>query len=104
MELKESTCLTSGYTTNLQSSRQYGTGTKTEIQKYRSMEENRKPRDKSTQLWTPYLRQRRQECTMEKRQISLTSGAEKAMATHSSTLAWRITWTEEPGGLQSKGS
>ena len=25
------------------------------------------------------------------------------MATHSSTLAWRIPWTEEPGGLQSKG-
>ena len=24
--------------------------------------------------------------------------AEKAMATHSSTLAWRIPWTEEPGG------
>ena len=29
---------------------------------------------------------------------------EKAMATHSSTLAWRIPWTEEPGGLQSTGS
>ena len=26
---------------------------------------------------------------------------EKGMATHSSILAWRITWTEEPGGLQS---
>ena len=26
------------------------------------------------------------------------------MATHSSTLAWRILWTEEPGGLQSTGS
>ena len=26
------------------------------------------------------------------------------MATHSSILAWRIPWTEEPGGLQSKGS
>ena len=25
-------------------------------------------------------------------------------ATHSSILAWRIPWTEEPGGLQSKGS
>ena len=25
------------------------------------------------------------------------------MATHSSSLAWRIAWTEEPGGLQSKG-
>ena len=29
---------------------------------------------------------------------------EKAMATHSSTLAWRIPWTEEPGGPQSMGS
>ena len=29
---------------------------------------------------------------------------EKEMATHSSTLAWRIPWTEEPGGLQSMGS
>ena len=29
---------------------------------------------------------------------------EKAMAPHSSTLAWRIPWMEEPGGLQSMGS
>ena len=29
---------------------------------------------------------------------------EKEMATHSSTLAWKIPWTEEPGGLQSMGS
>ena len=29
---------------------------------------------------------------------------EKALATHSSTLAWRIPWTEEPGRLQSMGS
>ena len=29
---------------------------------------------------------------------------EKEMATHSSTLAWRIPWTEEPGRLQSTGS
>ena len=29
---------------------------------------------------------------------------EEEMATHSSTLAWRILWTEEPGGLQSMGS
>ena len=29
---------------------------------------------------------------------------EKAMATHSSILAWRIPWTEEPGRLQSTGS
>ena len=29
---------------------------------------------------------------------------EKGMATHSSILAWRIPWTEEPGGLHSIGS
>ena len=29
---------------------------------------------------------------------------EKEMATHSSTLAWKIPWSEEPGGLQSMGS
>ena len=29
---------------------------------------------------------------------------EKGMATHSNILAWRILWTEEPGGLQSLGS
>jgi len=29
---------------------------------------------------------------------------EKRMATYSSILAWRIPWTEEPGGLQSMGS
>jgi len=29
---------------------------------------------------------------------------EEGMATHSNILAWRIPWTEEPGGLQSMGS
>ena len=29
---------------------------------------------------------------------------DKEMATHSSILAWKIPWTEEPGGLQSMGS
>ena len=29
---------------------------------------------------------------------------EKEMATHSSSLAWEIPWTEKPGGLQSRGS
>ena len=29
---------------------------------------------------------------------------EKEMATHSCILAWKISWTEEPGGLQSMGS
>ena len=34
----------------------------------------------------------------------LSLSLEKAMAPHSSTLAWKIVWTEEPGRLQSKGS
>ena len=34
-------------------------------QKYRSMEQNRKPRDKSMHIWTPYLWQRRQKYTMD---------------------------------------
>ena len=29
---------------------------------------------------------------------------EKELATHSSILAWEISWTEDPGGLQSMGS
>ena len=32
------------------------------------------------------------------------AGKKKGMATHSSILAWRTPWTEEPGGLQSIGS
>ena len=37
-------------------------------QKYRSMVQDRKPRDKPMHMWSPNLRQRRQEHTMEKRQ------------------------------------
>ena len=33
----------------------------------------------------------------------MAESAEKAMAPHSSTLAWKIPWMEEPGGLQSMG-
>ena len=35
---------------------------------------------------------------------ALDSVVERAMAPHSSTLAWKIPWTEEPGRLQSMGS
>ena len=35
---------------------------------------------------------------------NLLNTSEKAMATHSSTLAWKIPWVEEPGRLQSMGS
>ena len=36
--------------------------------------------------------------------IFINKREEKAMAPHSSTLAWKIPWMEEPGGLQSMGS
>ena len=38
------------------------------------------------------------------RSLGWEDSLEKDMATHSSILAWRIPWTEEPGGLQSMGS
>ena len=38
------------------------------------------------------------------RSLGQEDSLEKEMATHSSILAWRIPWTEEPGGLQSMGS
>ena len=43
-------------------------------------------------------REKRERKAREKRE------REKRMAMHSSTLAWRTPWTEEPGGLQSLGS
>ena len=45
------------------------------------------PKDKISQAWDRTI-----------------AGLEKAMAPHSSTLAWKIPWTEEPGRLQSMGS
>ena len=38
------------------------------------------------------------------RSLSWNDPLEKEMATHSSILAWKTSWTEEPGGLQSMGS
>ena len=38
------------------------------------------------------------------RSLSREDPLEKEMATHFSTLAWKIPWTEEPGRLQSMGS
>ena len=43
-------------------------------------------------IWIPFL------------VVLWNSMSEKAMATHFSILAWKIPWTEEPGGLQSMGS
>ena len=51
-ELEESIFLTSYHTTELQSSRQNGTGTKTE---YRPVEQDRNPKDKPTDLLASYL-------------------------------------------------
>ena len=45
--------------------------------------------------------------TMREAQVQTLGGKdplEKEMATHSSILAWKIPWTEEPGRLQSMGS
>ena len=36
--------------------------------------------------------------------LGLEDSLEESMATHASILAWRIPWTEDPGGLQSMGS
>ena len=49
------------------------------------------------------VRNERGEITIDFTEIT-TDILEKAMATHYSTLAWKISWTEEPGRLQSMGS
>ena len=41
---------------------------------------------------------------MQVRSLGREDALEEDMATHSSILAWKIAWTEEPGGLQSMGS
>ena len=41
---------------------------------------------------------------MQVRSLGQEDPLEKEMATNSSILAWRLPWTEEPGGLQSMGS
>ena len=41
---------------------------------------------------------------MQETQVQFLGLLEKEMATHSSILAWKIPWTEEPGRLQSMGS
>ena len=45
-----------------------------------------------------------QEQETQVRSVGQEDTLEKGMATCSSILAWRIPWTEEPGGLQSMGS
>ena len=41
---------------------------------------------------------------MKVQSLSWEDTLEKEMATHTSILAWKIPWTEEPSGLQSMGS
>ena len=51
-------------------------------QKHRSMEQDRKPRDKPTHLWSTNVRERRQGYAMEKRQALQISGAGKTGQLH----------------------
>ena len=51
-------------------------------------------------MWETWVGSLGQEDPLEKGKAIL----EKEMATHSSALAWRMPWMEEPGGLQSTGS
>ena len=60
------------------------------------------PRD--SRAWLAAVYGVAQSWTRLKRLSSSSPSAEKAMAPHSSTLAWKIPWTEEPGGLQSMES
>ena len=56
-------------------------------------------------LWASLVAQRLKRLpAMRVRSLGWEDPLEKEMATHSSTLAWRIPWMEEPGGLQSMGS
>ena len=65
-------------------------------------------------MWCPYItKKKKNQCFWEFFKTSMINvdiltaykqGMEKAMATHSSTLAWKIPWTEKPGRLWFKGS
>ena len=74
--------------------------------------QNREIHRQEVDLWLPGAGQGVGEVTLEG--TSLLSGgwnvlelevlvAQPAMAPHSSALAWKIPWAEEPGGLQSRG-
>ena len=43
-------------------------------------------------------------CETQVQSLDWDDPLEKRMAAHSSVLAWRLPWTEEPGGLRSMGS
>ena len=54
--------------------------------------------------WAAVHRVKHSQTQLKRLSMHACIGEEKAMAPHSSTLAWKILWTEEPGGLQSMGS
>ena len=55
--------------------------------------------------WTKYINQYLEDLKSITNKVDfMTLCSEKAMAPHSSTLAWKIPWAEEPGRLQSMGS
>ena len=67
--------------------------------------QERKPNNMSPggrMLEHPPARQETQETGVQS--LGREGPREKELATHSSVLAWRTAWTEEPGGLQSLGS
>ena len=55
-------------------------------------------------LWVKNLTEMQETQEMKVQSLGQEDPLEKDMATHFSILAWRIPWTEEPGGLQSIGS
>ena len=61
-------------------------------------------RSQTTRMWKKDVISSSQPPTIVKFYVYLEHISEKAMAPHSSTLAWKIPWTEEPGRLQSLGS
>ena len=52
----------------------------------------------------PAIKETQKTQEMQVQSLGQEDSLEKEMATHSSTLAWEIPWTEGPGGLQSTGS
>ena len=65
---------------------------------------NTEPRIKLRFLWAQMVENLPEMQEIWARSLGWEYPLEEGMATHSNILAWRIPWTEEPGGLQSIGS